>query len=196
MVSHMAIVVPIRIDTLFTAFLNTTLFETAYLHLGSGDVLFHNPRRHSEAQNEEIETTVFSDEDWLEIPYLDSDEEHAEMTRFAQLIGDETTKARLMTALAADKPFRQFRTVLATSPNTEKRWRLKRLEIVMKRVVEFCEAVDIEPDDPSWPTIVESVRQNQTQATARQWLAKLPPQSETPKRRRRPKKPKRPSLVS
>ncbi|NUN12806.1 MAG: hypothetical protein HUU55_04145 [Myxococcales bacterium] len=178
--------IPVSIAELLQAFLNTTLFDTAYLHLGTGEVMFHNPRRHSEAQNEEIETTIFSDEDWLEIPYLDSDEEHAEMAAFAHSISDEIAKSKLISALSADKPFRQFRAVLTANPKIAQRWHIKRLEIAIKRAVEFCEAVDIAPEDPSWAALAESVHQNRTQSTARQWLAKLPASTAKKKSGRRP----------
>ncbi len=76
--------------------------------------------------------------DWLEVPYLESDDAYAMAQAFVAGLAPGRGRTALQRALAADKPFRAFRAILGSSPGLSRRWgRLQQQEAAL-RLVGLC----------------------------------------------------------
>lgn len=151
-------------DRLVVAFRDATMVDTYYLNTRTGHILYHNPKKLGAARAQRIETRVFEEEDWVELPFLESDDEFAAMEAFAEAAG--RSGAELREALAGEKPFRRFREVLRQQPDVMSAWEQERLRAALDRVIEFCEAMEIEIDHPAFAALQSAARGEGTVAPA------------------------------
>lgn len=140
-------------DRLVAAFRDATMVDTYYLNLRTGHVLFHNPRKIGAARAQKVEDRVFAEEDWVELPFLESDEEFAAMEAFAGSDDAGAAGVELTAALQGEKPFRRFRETLRLHPAVAEAWEQQRLRDAMDRLVEFCDAMEVAIDHPAFDAL-------------------------------------------
>lgn len=140
-------------DRLVAAFRDATMVDTYYLNLRSGQVLYHNPRKIGAARAQKVEARVFEEEDWVELPFLESDEEFQAMEAFAASEAPGRAAPELRAALTGDKPFRRFREVLRAHPAASEAWEEQRLRAALDRLVDFCDAMEVAIDHPAFDAL-------------------------------------------
>lgn len=153
-------------DRLVAAFRDATMVDTYYLNTRTGKLLYHNPRKLGAARAQKVEERVFEEEDWIEIPYVESDEEFAAMEAFASSGAAGEAREALRSAITSDKPFRRFREALRQAPGAAAAWEEERLRAALDRLVDFCEALEIEIDHPAFAALRSAARGEATLAPA------------------------------
>lgn len=145
-------------DRLVAAFRDATMVDTYYLNTRTGKILYHNPKKLGGARAEKIEARVFEEEDWVELPFQESDDEFAAMEAFAGSAEAGRARGELQAALAGEKPFRRFRETLRQHPEAMSAWDQTRLREALDRLVDFCEAMEIEIDHPAFGALQSAAR--------------------------------------
>lgn len=111
--------------------------------------MFRLPRgKNAKAAASAFETRLWQEEDWLEVPYLESDAAHALALAFARGLRPGKGKTEILEALAEDKPFRKLRAVLGRAPGLQRRYDAVLDAEAETRLVMFCEELDLSLDDP------------------------------------------------
>lgn len=90
------------------------------------------------AAAEAFEARLFDDEDWIEVPCLESDVGHAMAVAFADGLRPGRGRTAVRAALAGPKPFRALREAMAGKPGIQRRYRRMLEEEASGRLVEFC----------------------------------------------------------
>lgn len=137
-------------DRLVAAFRDATLLDSYYLNSRTGQILFHNERKLGRKRAAKVEARVFDEPDWLELPFLESDDEYAEMQAFAESAEAEGAGPELLAALGGEKPFRRFREALRQHPTVAEAWEQVRLRSAIVRLVDFCEAFELTIEHPAF----------------------------------------------
>jgi len=130
------------------AFREANPHQVSWIHVGSGEVRRYNPRRSSRRKLERLEAELYSDEQWVEVPYAESDDEYMAMRLFAASPEAGRASKHLLFALEEEKPFRAFRDALKNAPAVEARWQHQRTEEAARRLWAICVAYELPCDHP------------------------------------------------
>lgn len=105
----------------------------------------YNPKRMSSKKRLAIEGPLYADERWVEVPYMESDDEFRSMREFAVTPEAGRAGRDLLMAVGDHKPFRRFREALANHPEAAAAWKQRRLREAEARLWTFCKAWDLAP---------------------------------------------------
>lgn len=135
-------------DKLIALFADASPLSMSHWNPRTGEV-FSLPRgkRRKDAAAA-FEQRLFQEEDWHEIPCLESDDAHALAVAFAETLHPGKGKTAVLAALAGDKPFRNLRQVLAGAPGLARRYRTVLEAEAEERLVTFCEGLGLVLADP------------------------------------------------
>ncbi|MBM4344407.1 MAG: hypothetical protein FJ100_13645 [Deltaproteobacteria bacterium] len=75
---------------------------------------------------------------WVEVPFQESDAGFAQALAFAEQLSPGRGRARLLRALAGEKPFRAFRAALHGMPGVHRKWQQVMIAEAELRLVGFC----------------------------------------------------------
>ena len=92
----------------------------------------------AKAARSAFELRLLAEEGWQEVPFQESDDAFDLAVRWAESLEAGRGKAEIITALQADKPFRQLRVVLAQRPGLARRYERVQVEEAEGRLTEFC----------------------------------------------------------
>jgi len=102
-----------------------------------------------------FEQRLWQEEDWHEVPCLESDDAHALAVAFGQGLHPGKGKTAVLAALADDKPFRGLRQVLARAPGLARRYRAVQEAEAEERLVTFCESLGVVLEDPRFAAVLK-----------------------------------------
>ncbi len=141
-------------DDLVRLFADASPLAMSHWNPRSGEV-FSVPRgKARKAVAAAFEQRLMEEEDWLEVPYLESDDAHALAVAFAETLHPGKGKTAILAALAGDKPFRKLREVLAGAPGLTRRYRTVLEAEAEERLVTFCEGLGLHLDDPRFAAVL------------------------------------------
>ncbi len=132
------------------AFLQASPHSSSWVHLGTLEVKRFNPRRLGAKKAAAAEEAMYADEQWVEVPYAESDDDYNDMRAFSTSPACGKASRDLLMALADPKPFRAFRVALKQHETAAKAWHDNRLAEADKRLWAFCRAYELSPDHPQF----------------------------------------------
>lgn len=144
-------------DAWVDAFRRVLLYNVIWVHIIRYEVKRFNPRRMRAGRMAALEDELYSDEDWVEVPYSESDEEYRDMRGFAASTEAGKASRDLIFALADPKPFRAFRTTMAEEKyeRIARRWDNNRRSEAEQRLYWFCRAYELPVDHPRFTELAE-----------------------------------------
>lgn len=142
-------------DALVRLFAAANPLRASHWNPRTGEV-FTLPRgKERRARAEAFEQRLMNEEDWIEVPGLESDDAYALAIAFAATLQPGRGKAAVQQALAGPKPFRVLRHVLAGAPGLARRYdRMIRQEAEL-RLAEVCLGLELRLADKRFATALE-----------------------------------------
>jgi len=132
------------------AFREASPHKSSWVNLITGEVKRFNPRKLGEERVLALESALYDEEGWVEIPYAESDDEYHDMRAFAASPEAGRGSRDLIMALGDDKPFRRFREALRKHDDARGAWFENRRREAELRLVAFCIAMELEFDHPQY----------------------------------------------
>ena len=137
------------------AFREASPHSPAWVNVRTGEVKRFKPRKLAPEELEALEGSLYEDEDWVEVPYAESDDEFKDMQAFAMSAEAGGAGLRLLASLGGEKPFRAFRKLLGEDPAVAAAWHANRIGEAEARLWSFCKAYGIVLDHPQFARFSE-----------------------------------------
>lgn len=133
---------------LVQVFLDASPLRMAHWNPQTGEI-FAPPRGpKARVALEKFELRLLEEDDWLEVPFLESDAAFDLVVRWVESLDPGKGKRALMEALQREKPFRHVRAVLGQMPGMQRRYQRVLREEAEARLVELCVSMELTLDHP------------------------------------------------
>lgn len=142
-------------DRLVRLFADASPLNLSHWNPSTGEVFYLGKGKYRGAKAEAFQQRLFREDDWIEVPHLESADGFALAQKFAQSLSSGRGKTAVVQALAGPKPFRALRTVLAGAPGLQRRYeRMLKAEAEL-RLAEVCLGLNLTLADPRFQTAAE-----------------------------------------
>ncbi len=125
----------------------------------TGEIFTLTKGRDRQARAEAFQQRLFSEDDWIEVPCLESADGYALAEAFANSLSSGRGKQAVQQALAGPKPFRALRQVLAQAPGLDRRYEKMVREEAELRLAELCLGLELLHPDPRFTQAAERLGQ-------------------------------------
>jgi hypothetical protein len=148
-------------DRLVRLFADASPLNQSHWNTATGEVFYLGKSKDRQARAEAFQQRLFAEDDWIEVPYLESADGFALAQKFAQSLASGRGKTSVLQALAGPKPFRVLRTVLAGAPGLQRRYERMLKQEAELRLAEVCLGLNLTLADPRFQTAAERLLEAQ-----------------------------------
>ena len=145
-------------DALVRLFAGANPMSMSHWNPMTGEVFFLPRGKSAKAAAAVFEARLWQEEDWLEVPYLESDSAHALAVAFARGLRPGKGKTEILESLTGDKPFRKLRAVLGRAPGLQRRYDAVLDAEAETRLVQFCAELDLSLGDPRFGVALAEIQ--------------------------------------